>query len=164
MSERPSWDEYFRELTLVTAKRSACERLKVGCVVVKDNRIVAQGYNGYLPGAPHEQVMRDGHEVATVHAEQNAITDCARRGVSCEGATVYITHYPCINCAKVLCASGISHIKYISDYRNDELSKYFTDQCGITLEKMPNVNMSPTAETLIDNYLEEDANPFRLSR
>ena len=108
--------------------------------------------------------MRDGHEVATVHAEQNAITDCARRGVSCEGATVYITHYPCINCAKVLCASGISHIKYISDYRNDELSKYFTDQCGITLEKMPNVNMSPTAETLIDNYLEEDANPFRLSR
>ena len=91
MTDRPSWDEYFRELTLVTAKRSACERLKVGCVIVKDNRIVAQGYNGYLPGAPHKQVMRDGHEVATVHAEQNAITDCARRGVSCEGATVYIS-------------------------------------------------------------------------
>jgi len=154
MTDRPSWDEYFRELTLVTAKRSACERLKVGCVVVKDNRIVAQGYNGYLPGAPHKQVIRDGHEVATVHAEQNAITDCARRGVSCEGATVYITHYPCINCAKVLCASGVAHIRYISDYRNDMLSKYFTDQCGITLEKMkcPIIKDSRT----IDNVLEND--------
>ena len=131
MSERPSWDEYFRELTLVTAKRSACERLKVGCVVVKDNRIVAQGYNGYLPGAPHEQVMRDGHEVATVHAEQNAITDCAKRGVSCDGSDAYITHYPCINCMKILCASGIKNVFYINDYKNDELVAYFAKQSNM---------------------------------
>ena len=160
MTERPSWDNYFRELTLVTAKRSACERLKVGCVVVKDNRIVAQGYNGYLPGAPHKQVMRDGHEVATVHAEQNAVTDCTRRGVSCEGSTVYVTHYPCINCAKILCAAGVSHIKYISDYRNDELSKYFTEQCGISLEKMESPEI--TDNQTVDDILEEDAT--RLSR
>ena len=136
MSQRPSWDEYFRELTLVTAKRSSCERLNVGCLLVKDNRIVSQGYNGYLPGAPHKQVMRDGHEVATVHAEQNAVTDCAKRGVSCEGATAYISHYPCINCTKILCAAGISEIKYIEDYRNDSLSKFFADQLEIPLNKM----------------------------
>ena len=136
MSERPSWDEYFRELTLVTAKRSACERLKVGCVVVKDNRIVAQGYNGYLPGAPHEQVMRDGHEIATVHAEQNAVTDCAKRGVSCNNATAYITHYPCINCMKIMCAAGIKEIKYINDYRNDNMIPYFAELSKISITKL----------------------------
>ena len=106
--DRPSWDAYFKEITSVTAKRSACHRLHVGCLLVKENRIISQGYNGYLPGAPHEQVMRDGHEIATVHAEQNAVTDCAKRGVSCNNATAYITHYPCINCMKIMCASGIT--------------------------------------------------------
>ena len=115
MSDRPSWDEYYKELCIVTAKRSPCHRLHVGCLLVKDNRIIAQGYNGYLAGCPHEQIMRDGHEIATVHAEQNAVAYCAKFGVNCDGATAYITHYPCINCMKILCASGISHIKYIDD-------------------------------------------------
>lgn len=132
---RPSWEEYFATLAQVTSTRSACERLKVGCVLVKDNRIVSQGYNGYLPGCEHKQVMRDGHEIATVHAEQNAVTDCARRGVSCNGATAYITHYPCINCSKILCASGIKEIKYINDYRNDDMSAYFCNISGVKLEK-----------------------------
>ena len=77
--DRPSWTEYFKQLTLITASRSPCERLKVGCVLVKDNRIISQGYNGFLPGAPHESKIIDNHEQATVHAEQNAITDCAKR-------------------------------------------------------------------------------------
>jgi dCMP deaminase len=132
---RPSWEEYFTSLAQVTSTRSACERLKVGCVLVKDNRIVSQGYNGYLPGCEHKQVIRDGHEIATVHAEQNAVTDCARRGVSCDGATAYITHYPCINCSKILCAAGIKDIKYINDYRNDEMSAYFCNISGVTLNK-----------------------------
>ena len=79
-------------------------------LLINDNRIIAQGYNGYLPGAIHEQKLRDGHEMATVHAEQNAIADCAKRGVSCKGATAYITHYPCVNCMKILCAAGIREI------------------------------------------------------
>lgn len=132
---RPSWEEYFTSLAKVTATRSACERLQVGCVLVKDNRIVSQGYNGYLPGCEHKQVMRDGHEIATVHAEQNAVTDCARRGVSCDGSTAYITHYPCINCSKILCAAGIKEIKYINDYRNDEMSAYFCNISGVELNK-----------------------------
>lgn len=118
---RPTWDEYFANIASVTASRSPCKRLQVGCVLVKDNRIISQGYNGFLPGAPHKSIVRDGHEQATVHAEQNAICDCAKRAVSCDGATAYITHYPCIICTRLLLASGIKEIKYINDYRNDEL-------------------------------------------
>jgi dCMP deaminase len=110
--------------TLLSA-RSSCERLKVGCVLVSSgehrNRIVAAGYNGFLPGLPHRSKVRNGHEQATVHAEQNAVADAARRGVSVEGSTAYVTHYPCINCAKILLAAGIRRILYLKDYENDLL-------------------------------------------
>ena len=135
MNKRPSWEEYFSSLTHLTAQRSPCQRLQVGCILVNDNRVIAQGYNGYLPGAKHEQKLRDGHEMATVHAEQNAIADCAKRGVSCAGATAYITHYPCINCMKILCASGISEIKYSNDYNNSELVHKFCDQMNCPIQK-----------------------------
>ncbi len=136
MSNRPSWDEYFKEIVQVTAKRSPCERLQVGCLFVKDNRIVSQGYNGFLPGCEHISKVRDGHEQATVHAEQNAIADCAKRGVSCQGCIAYITHYPCIICCRMLLASGITAIKYINDYRNDELVEYFLGMMKIGIEKI----------------------------
>jgi len=123
--DRPSWLEYFKQIVTVTATRSPCERLQVGCLLVKDNRIIAQGYNGFLPGCPHHSIVKDNHEQATVHAEQNAITDCAKRGVSCNNAEAYITHYPCVNCMKMLCASGIKKIYYINDYKNNELVEYF---------------------------------------
>jgi dCMP deaminase len=131
---RPSWDEYFKEIVQVTAKRSPCDRLQVGCLLVKDNRIVSQGYNGFLPGCHHQSIVRDGHEQATVHAEQNAISDCAKRGVSCEDCTAYITHYPCIICCRILLAAGIKKIKYINDYRNDELVTHFTQMMRVTVE------------------------------
>jgi dCMP deaminase len=136
VNQRPSWDEYFKEIVQVTAKRSPCERLQVGCLLVKENRIVSQGYNGFLPGCYHMSIMRDGHEQATVHAEQNAIADCAKRGVSCEGCTAYITHYPCIMCCRLLLASGIKNIKYISDYRNDELINYFAGMMNVSIEQI----------------------------
>jgi dCMP deaminase len=134
MSEhhRPSWDEYFKEIVQVTAKRSPCDRLQVGCLLVKDNRIVSQGYNGFLPGCEHQSIMRDGHEQATVHAEQNAISDCAKRGVSCEDCTAYITHYPCIICCRILLAAGIKNIKYINNYNNDELVAHFTEMMNVS--------------------------------
>lgn len=133
---RPSWDKYFKEIAQVTATRSPCERLHVGCVLVLNNRIISQGYNGFLPGCEHHSIVRDGHEQATVHAEQNAIADCAKRGVSCDGCTAYITHYPCIICCRMLLAAGIRSIKYIHDHRNDELVIYFTNSMGITLEQI----------------------------
>ncbi len=133
---RPDWDSYFKQICLVTRSRSPCHRLQVGCLLVKDNRIISQGYNGFLPGCPHQSVVRNNHEQATVHAEQNAICDCAKRGVSCEGAIAYITHYPCIICCRLLLASGIKKIKYIEDYKNDELVGVFCSQLDVEIEKI----------------------------
>jgi len=136
MTSRPDWDTYFKKITLVTSERSPCERLQVGCVLVKENRIVSQGYNGFLPGCPHESIVRNNHEQATVHAEQNAIADCAKRGVDCNNSTAYITHYPCIICTRILLAAGIKEIKYINDYKNDELVEVFTNQCNVIVKKI----------------------------
>ena len=135
-SVRPTWDEYFKQIILVTKERSPCERLKVGCLLVKDNRIISQGYNGFLPGCPHHSIVRNGHEQATVHAEQNAICDCAKRGVSCYYAIAYITHYPCIICCRLLLASGIKEIRYIEDYKNDELVAQFCKQLDVPIFKI----------------------------
>ena len=110
--------------------------MQVGCLLVKDNRIISQGYNGFLPGCPHESIVRDNHEQATIHAEQNAISDCAKRGVSCEGAIAYITHYPCIICMRLLCASGIKCIKYIEDYKNDPLVQYFANVSDVNIVRI----------------------------
>ena len=136
MSERLSWDDYFAKIVEVTAERSSCERLHVGCILVKDNRIVSQGYNGFLPGCPHQSVVRNNHEQATVHAEQNALCDCAKRGVSCAESIAYVTHYPCIICARLLLAAGIKEIKYLHDYKNDELVKVFADQLKVPIVKI----------------------------
>jgi dCMP deaminase len=139
-ADRPSWDAYFMATALLMASRSSCDRLHVGCVIVsggaQKNRIIAAGYNGFLPGAPHTSCIRDGHEQATVHAEQNAICDAARRGISLEGATVYITHFPCINCAKILAATGIRCIKYRRDYRNDQLVKQILNESAVEIGQL----------------------------
>ena len=133
---RISWDEYFSKIVMTTSERSPCERLQVGCLLVNENRIVSQGYNGFLPGCPHESIVRDNHEQATLHAEQNALMDCAKRGVSCNGCIAYITHYPCIICTRLLLAGGIKKIKYVKDYKNDDLVKKFTEQCNVCVEKL----------------------------
>jgi dCMP deaminase len=139
---RPSWDEYFMAMALLIASRSPCERLHVGCVLVSSpddkhpHRIIAAGYNGFFPGAPHISVIRDNHEQNTVHAEQNAVTDAARRGVSLQGATAYVTHYPCIHCFKILVAAGIQSIKCYADYKNDPLVDSLLPAAGVTLVKL----------------------------
>lgn len=134
---RPSWDEYFMATAFLIATRSACQRLNVGCVIVSKgihkNRIIAAGYNGFLPGAPHISRIDNDHEQSTVHAEQNAISDAARRGVSLSGSVAYVTHFPCIVCAKLLVAAGISEIKFHFDYNNnptvDEIFKENEIEC-----------------------------------
>ena len=80
--------------------------------------------------------MRDNHEQATLHAEQNALIDCAKRGISCKDAIAYITHYPCIICCRLLLAAEIKEIKYINDYKNDELVQKFSDQCNVQITKL----------------------------
>ena len=135
-NNRPSWEEYFKVIVENTATRSPCHRLKVGCLLTKDNRIISQGYNGFLPGAPHESIVENNHEQATVHAEQNAIADCAKRGASCDGCTAYITHYPCIHCFKIMAASGIKRIKYINDYRNDKNVDKLSHLSNVIIQKI----------------------------
>ena len=134
--ERLSWEEYFMSTAVLLACRSSCNRLHVGCVLVKNNRIISAGYNGFLPGAPHDSIIVNNHEIATVHAEQNAIADCANRGVSVKDATAYITHYPCINCAKILAASGIKKIIFLNDYKNDDNVKKILDNVNIIIKKI----------------------------
>ena len=136
MTTRPIWDEYFKDILTCTRKRSPCSRLQVSCVLVKDNRIISQGYNGYLPGCPHTPIIKDNHEIGTIHAEQNAIIDCAKRGVSCNECIAYITHYPCFNCMKQLCAAGITEIKYMHDYHNDPLVTQLSELTGVSVSQV----------------------------
>lgn len=140
LPNRPSWDEYFMSTAILISSRSSCERLNVGCVLVSGgehkNRIIAAGYNGFLAGAAHKSRVRDGHEQATVHAEQNAISDAARRGVSVNGSTAYITHFPCINCAKILAAAGVKSVKYLHDYHNDPLVFDIFKESGVEIIKL----------------------------
>lgn len=137
---RPSWDDYFMATAILISTRSPCERLHVGCVLVsggdRKNRLIAAGYNGFLPGTPHVSRVRDGHEQATVHAEQNAIADAARRGSPVEDAIAYVTHYPCINCAKILAAAGIAQIRYREDYQNDPTVAQVLGDAGVSVVKL----------------------------
>jgi dCMP deaminase len=135
-NDRLSWDNYFICIAFLIASRSTCNRLNVGCVLVKDTRIISVGYNGFLPKMPHQSIVRDNHEQATVHAEQNAVSDCAKRGIKMDGATAYITHYPCLNCFKILAASGISAINYHIDYKNDDIVKLLSQNAGIDINKI----------------------------
>lgn len=134
--DRQSWDEYFVTISYLIAQRSTCDRLHVGCVIVKNNRIIATGYNGFIAGAPHVGYIRDGHEQLTIHAETNAVADSAKRGnSSLEGSTAYVTHCPCINCCKVLVASGIKKIIYCEDYRTDELISLLCERANVEISK-----------------------------
>ncbi|MDR2435823.1 MAG: dCMP deaminase [Puniceicoccales bacterium] len=139
-THRPSWDDYFMATALLIATRSSCGRLRVGCVLVSSgeccHRVVAAGYNGFVAGAPHRSRVRDGHEQATIHAEQNAVADAAKRGVSILGSTAYISHYPCLQCAKLLVSAGIKQVKYHFDYGNDPLVGELLNEWGVPIEQL----------------------------
>ena len=139
MNIRPTWDEYFKQITYLVSTRSSCEKLNVGCLFVKDNRIIAQGYNGYIAGCEHKMVIRDNHNIGTIHAEQNAITDCAKRGVSSDKCIAYISHYPCFNCMKLMVSCGICEIKYIDDYKNNPLVNDLANEAKIQIKKLENL-------------------------
>ena len=134
--ERPSWNEYFLNIAHEVAKRSTCERAQVGAVIVRDKRILATGYNGSPRGLQHCTevgcLMDHGHCIRTLHAEQNAIVQAALHGVITEGATIYVTHQPCFNCAKTIINAGIIQIVYDREYQDDR-SIDFLSQAGVEL-------------------------------
>ena len=126
--QRPTWDEYFLEVMHALARRATCDRGRTACVIVRDNQIVVSGYVGSPPGLPHcdevghlmkKVVEEDGsvheHCMRTIHAEQNAICQAAKRGVSLDGATIYCKLAPCRTCAMLLIASGIKRV--VAEYK-----------------------------------------------
>jgi dCMP deaminase len=136
-TERLEWDEYFMSIALLASQRSPCKRLHVGSVVVKDNRLISMGYNGFIPGAPHISRVKEDHEQSIIHSEINAIADCAKRGTSLHGAKIYVTHYPCINCFRSIAACGIKEIVYLNDYKNDEVINDLANDAQIKIWQLP---------------------------
>ncbi len=143
-NDRLNWDEYFMSIALLASQRSPCQRLHVGSVIVKDNRLISMGYNGYIPGAPHISRVRDNHEQSIIHSEVNAISDCAKRGASLADAKIYITHFPCINCFRSIAACGINEIIYLHDYKNDELVCQLAEDSSIQIRCLHNVGDTTT--------------------
>ena len=135
-NNRLNWNEYFMAIALLASQRSSCDRLHVGCIIVKNNRLLCMGYNGFIQGGPHTSRIRNNHEQCTVHAEQNAVSDAASRGVSISNAIAYITHFPCINCFKTLVSANIRTIYYNSDYKNDPIVKEMAVENNIQIIKI----------------------------
>ena len=128
MNNRPSWHQYFMEMAYLASKRSTCLRRKVGAIIVVDNQIISTGYNGAPKHVRHcietgclrEKLnvpSGERHEICrAIHAEQNAIIQAAVFGVSIKGATMYVTNYPCIICAKMIVNAEISELVYAEGY------------------------------------------------
>jgi len=133
---RLNWDEYFITIASLVARRSSCHRLNVGCVLVKNNRIISTGYNGHLPNSIHRSIVRDNHEQLTIHAEMNSLLDCSKRSVSSEESIAYITHFPCLNCFKSLVTAGIKKIYYLNDYKNDNIVYELCQELSIEIVKL----------------------------
>ena len=143
---RPSWDEYFMDITKRVATRSTCLRRAVGAILVHDKRIIASGYNGGPTGLAHcldigclrERLgipSGQQHELCRgIHAEQNAIIQAARYGVSIEGAALYCTTQPCTQCTKMLINAGVTEIVYAEGYP-DDLARELLDESGIIVRR-----------------------------
>ncbi|MBZ0273894.1 dCMP deaminase family protein [bacterium] len=127
---RTSWHTYFMDIAQAVSTRATCDRLKVGAVIVKDHRILTTGYNGSLPGSPHcdevGHLVKDGHCVRTIHAEQNAVLQAARFGISLSDATCYCTFKPCLQCLKALLGAGVTRIIFGEIYGNEK--SYFGEE------------------------------------
>ncbi|HUL20963.1 MAG TPA: cytidine/deoxycytidylate deaminase family protein [Thermodesulfobacteriota bacterium] len=144
-SHRPSWEEYFMDITHLVAKRSTCLRRQVGAVLVKDKKILATGYNGAPSRIEHcldigclreKQGIPSGerHELCRgLHAEQNAIIQAAYHGVEIREATLYCTNHPCIICSKMIINAGIQRVVFAAGYA-DALAKKMLKESGIKIE------------------------------
>ncbi len=144
VAARPSWDEYFMEITEVVSKRSTCLRRQVGAIIVKERQILTTGYNGAPRGMEHcltigclrqELGIPSGqrHEICRgLHAEQNAIVQAAYHGVCIKGSTIYCTHQPCFICAKMIINAGLVRVIYANGYP-DELAVGAFAEAGVEL-------------------------------
>lgn len=138
--QRIKWDQFFMAQCFLISTRSTCTRLAVGATIVRDKRIIAGGYNGSIAGGDHcidkGCYVIDNHCVRTIHAEMNAILQCAKFGVPTEGAEIYVTHFPCLQCTKAIIQAGIKVIYYAEDYKNHPYALELLEQAGVKVEKV----------------------------
>ncbi|GEP19580.1 ComE operon protein 2 [Pediococcus argentinicus] len=140
MDQRINWDQYFMTQATLLSLRSTCTRLSVGAVIVRDKRVIAGGYNGSVAGDVHcideGCYLVDGHCVRTIHAEMNAILQCAKFGVATDGAEIYVTDFPCLQCTKMILQAGITKINYLRNYHNDEYAVQLLDRMKIEVKQI----------------------------
>lgn len=157
MKKRIDWDQYFMVQAALLASRSTCKRLSVGAVLVRDKRIIAGGYNGAVSGDDHcideGCYLRDGHCVRTIHAEMNAILQCARFGMSTDRASLYVTDFPCLQCTKSLLQAGIKEINYIRNYHNDDYAMKLIKLKNVRLRQI-NLDQDILDQVHLDQYID----------
>lgn len=141
-TKREDWDNYFMEVAILVSKRSTCSHRQVGAIIVKEKRILATGYNQPPSGFPHCDVIgciRDDLKIKSgeyqeicygLHAEQNALMQAAKFGISTDNASMYVTHQPCSVCARLIINAGIKEVYYTKSYP-DSLTKMFFETCNI---------------------------------
>src|SRR5438105_10152869 len=147
--QRVFWDRYFMDIAKVVASRSTCERKFVGAVIVRAKTILSTGYNGSIRGMPHctevGHMMEEGHCVATIHAESNAILQAAKNGVNIDGATCYVTASPCWNCFKQIANAGLRRIVYGEFYRDQRIFDV-AHRLGVELHHLPEGQDTPMVQ------------------
>ncbi|MGX9135342.1 ComE operon protein 2 [Rummeliibacillus sp. JY-2-4R] len=139
--ERITWNQFFMAQSHLLALRSTCTRLSVGATIVRDKRIIAGGYNGSISGDDHcidkGCYVVDNHCVRTVHAEVNALLQCAKYGTPTNGADIYVTHFPCLPCTKSIIQAGIKNLFYATDYKNNPYALELLEQAGVNVVQVP---------------------------
>lgn len=139
--KRLSWDQYFMAQSHLLANRSTCTRLSVGATIVREKRVIAGGYNGSISGDVHcideGCYVIDNHCIRTIHAEMNAIIQCAKFGVPTQGAEIYVTHFPCVQCCKSIIQSGIQKVYYAKDYKNNPYAIELFENAGVEMIHVP---------------------------
>jgi len=137
---RIAWNQYFMAQSHLLALRSTCTRLTVGATIVRDKRIIAGGYNGSIAGGAHcideGCYVIDNHCVRTIHAEMNALLQCAKFGVPTAGAEIYVTHFPCLQCCKSIIQSGIRAVYYAEDYKNHPYAIELFKKSNVKVEQV----------------------------
>ncbi|CAI3250043.1 ComE operon protein 2 [Enterococcus cecorum] len=140
VDQRIPWNQYFMAQAVLLSLRSTCTRLEVGATLVKDRRIIAGGYNGAVSGdnhcIDHGCYVVDGHCIRTIHAEMNALLQCAKLGISTDGAEIYVTHFPCLHCTKAILQAGIKKIYYLHDYHNDPYAIELIQKLGVEIQQV----------------------------
>ncbi|MFD2926031.1 ComE operon protein 2 [Halobacillus naozhouensis] len=158
--ERISWNQYFIAQSHLLKSRSTCERLAVGAVIVRDKRMIAGGYNGSVSGGVHCMdegcYVIDGHCVRTIHAEMNALLQCAKFGVATEQAEIYVSHFPCLHCTKAIIQAGIKAVYYSEDYRNHPYAIELLKQAGVEIHKVDRDEKLIDPQTMEKEQLVDD--------